>query len=163
MTIRLAGILFVSVCAASAEQPIGGGLPEYLMPASGDAPLRGNYDAATGISSATFPASVTAYQVFGYYKQVLLANGWAVFYPAHQARSRGTVMSAWRCGETVAVLFSEITRQAQFTVTYVPPQGGTGRPEAEAAGLPIELENVPQSELDPPRRNLRRTFVQKRR
>src|SRR5690242_19341986 len=63
-------------------------LPVWLYPSPGQTPLRSNYDARTGITSATFASGGTVDQVVGYYGQLLASKGYPGGQPMGTAASK---------------------------------------------------------------------------
>jgi hypothetical protein len=110
-------------------------LPAWLFPAPGQTPLRSNYDARTGIASATFASSGTVDQVVAYYGQLLASKGYATGAPMGQPSSK--IVSGKNAGAAISIMvgvpFRNPTGGSEFTVTYAPTPGASNRKHFEAA------------------------------
>ena len=112
-----------------------GKLPTWLFPSPGQTPLRSNYDARTGIASATFASGGTVDQVVAYYGQLLASKGYATGAPMGQPTSK--IVSGKNVGAAISVMvgvpFRNPTGGSEFTVTYAPAPGASNRKHFEAA------------------------------
>jgi len=110
-------------------------LPAWLFPAPGQTPLRSNYDARTGIASATFASGGTVDQVVAYYGQLLASKGYTTGAPMGQPTNK--IVSGKNAAATVSIMvgvpFRNPSGGSEFTVTYAPTPGASNRKHFEAA------------------------------
>jgi hypothetical protein len=110
-------------------------LPAWLYPTPGQAPLRSNYDARTGIASAALASGGTVDQVVAFYQQLLASKGYTTGAPLGSPTNKivsGKNASA-AISVTVGVPFRNPAGGAEFTVTYAPTQNAANRKHFEAA------------------------------
>ena len=110
-------------------------LPSWLYPSPGQAPLRSNYDARTGITSAVFASGGTVDQVLAYYQQLLASKRFTTGSPMGSPTSK--IVSGKNASATISVLagvpFRNSTGGSEFTVTYAPTPSASNRKHFEAA------------------------------
>jgi hypothetical protein len=110
-------------------------LPAWLFPTPGQAPLRSNYDARTGIASATFASGGTVDQVVTYYGQLLASKGYTTGAPMGQPTSK--IVSGKNAAAAISVMvgvpFRNPAGGVEFTVTFAPTPGASNRKHFEAA------------------------------
>jgi len=110
-------------------------LPAWLYPTPGQAPLRSNYDARTGIASAVFASGGTVDQVVAYYGQLLASKAYTTGAPMGSPTSK--IVSGKNASATISVSvgvpFRNPAGGAEFTVTYAPAQNEANRKHFEAA------------------------------
>jgi hypothetical protein len=110
-------------------------LPAWLAPYSGAVPVRADYDARTGISSATFQTGGDTAQVASYYQQLLQSRGYISNGP--MGRGKNLLVSVRNASGTISVMANVPFRGQQGTVevvaTYSPVQTKSTRKHFEAA------------------------------
>jgi hypothetical protein len=110
-------------------------LPAWLFPTPGQTPLRANYDARTGIASASFASGGTVDQVIAYYQQLFASKGYITGTPLGSPTSK--IMSGKNASAVISVSAGVPSRSpaggAEFTVTYAPAQNAANRKHFEAA------------------------------
>ena len=110
-------------------------LPAWLYPSPGQAPIRSNYDARTGITSAVFASGGTVDQVVAYYGQLLASKGYTGGTPMGSPTSK--IVSGKNASGTISVTASVPLRNpaggSEFTVTFAPTATASSRKHFEAA------------------------------
>jgi len=110
-------------------------LPSWLAPYAGAVPVRSDYDARTGIASATYQGGGDTTQVANYYMQLLQSRGYAADAPMGQGRNR--IVSGRNATGDISVMVNVPFRGQQGTVdiiaTYRPAETKSNRKHFEAA------------------------------
>jgi hypothetical protein len=110
-------------------------LPAWLAPYSGAAPVRANYDARTGISSATFQSGGDTAQVASYYQQLLESRGYRSNGPLGQGKN--LIVSGKNASGAISVMVNVPFRgppgAVEIIATYSPVQTKSNRKHFEAA------------------------------
>jgi hypothetical protein len=107
-------------------------LPAWLYPSPGQAPVRSNYDANTGIASTAFASGGTVDQVAAYYGQLLASKGYTTGPPMGPPTSK--IVSGKGADASVSVIVNPARAGGvEFTVTYAPKPGASNRKHLEAA------------------------------
>jgi hypothetical protein len=110
-------------------------LPAWLAPYAGAVPVRSNYNAETGTSSATFQGGGDTAQVANYYYQLLQSKGFTSSAPMGQGKN--LIVSGKNASGVISVMVNVPFRgspgMVDIIATYAPAETKSNRKHFEAA------------------------------